>query len=318
MFSSVYPPPRLVFWETTAGCNLACIHCRRTTVADQLLPQDLSRSEAFRLVEQIAELAPAAGQTILVLSGGEPLFRPDIFDIARHAADMGLIVALASNATLIDGEVARRIAASGIRRVSVSFDGADAATHDIFRGTGAYAQALAGIEHLTAAGVPFQINTTVARHNVRQMPETLAMARELAEKALTDGSAWQKFRTLVIAQGGDVRVIDDPDLLPKASLQHTVFAEDAGWVKQAHALIFGETCIDLGAGRQKKGDTLDLAVGIVIHVKVGQKLEKGAPLYTVYANDGARLEQAIKRLKPAVQVADYECQELPLFYGVVQ
>ena len=78
---SSYPPPRLIFWETTAGCNLACIHCRRMTVADQLLPQDLKTEEAFNLIDQVAAFA----RPIFVLSGGEPLFRPDIFEIARHA-----------------------------------------------------------------------------------------------------------------------------------------------------------------------------------------------------------------------------------------
>ncbi|MCB0031996.1 MAG: radical SAM protein, partial [Anaerolineales bacterium] len=86
-----YPAPRLVFWETTAGCNLACIHCRRITVADQLTPQDLNTAEAMALVDDIA----AMGRSIFVLSGGEPLFRPDIFEIAAHASDAGLIVALA-------------------------------------------------------------------------------------------------------------------------------------------------------------------------------------------------------------------------------
>lgn len=175
-----YPPPRLIFWETTAGCNLACIHCRRVTVADQLLPQDLTTEEAFDMVDQIATFA----RPILVLSGGEPLFRPDIFDIARYATDSGLIVALATNGTLIDAAVAGRIKEAGIRRVSVSFDGADAATHDIFRGAGAFDRAVAGINHLRHIGVPFQINTTVARHNVHQMPQTLAFAKELGAVAL--------------------------------------------------------------------------------------------------------------------------------------
>jgi hypothetical protein len=75
-----YRRPRpLIFWETTAGCNLACIHCRRITVADQLMPQDLTTAEVVDMIDQIA----AFGRPIFVLSGGEPLFRPDIFDIAR-------------------------------------------------------------------------------------------------------------------------------------------------------------------------------------------------------------------------------------------
>lgn len=178
--SSDYPPPRLVFWETTAGCNLACIHCRRITVADQLVPQDLTTAEAFDLIDQIAAFA----RPIFVLSGGEPLFRPDIFDIARHAAGAGLIVALATNGTLITPEVARRIKASGIQRVSISFDGADAPTHNLFRGTGAFERAVVGMRYLAEIGVPYQINTTVARHNAHQMPQTLDLAKGLGATAL--------------------------------------------------------------------------------------------------------------------------------------
>lgn len=177
---AAHPPPRLIFWETTAGCNLACIHCRRITVADQLLPQDLTTAEAFSLIDQVAEFA----RPIFVLSGGEPLFRPDIFEIARHASDAGLIVALATNGTLIDADVARKIRASGIRRVSISFDGADAATHDIFRGKGAFDRSLDGMRHLREVGVSYQINTTVARHNIHQMDQTLALAKRLEAQAL--------------------------------------------------------------------------------------------------------------------------------------
>jgi len=200
---TAYPPPRLVFWETTAGCNLACIHCRRVTVADQLLPQDLSTQESMKLVDQIA----AFSKPIFVLSGGEPLFRPDIFDIARYAADAGLIVALATNGTLIDAGVAGKIKEAGIRRVSISFDGADAATHDIFRGEGAFDLAITGMAHLRDAGVPYQINTTVARHNAHQMPETLALAKELGAVAL--------HLFLLVPVGCGVEIADDQQITPE-------------------------------------------------------------------------------------------------------
>jgi radical SAM protein with 4Fe4S-binding SPASM domain len=214
-----YPPPRLIFWESTAGCNLACIHCRRITVADQLLPQDLTTAEAFSLIDQVAAFA----RPIFVLSGGEPLFRPDIFDIARHASDAGLIVALATNGTLIDAGVARRIQESGVRRVSISFDGADAATHDIFRGPGAFDKALAGMEHLRRVGVPYQINTTVARHNVHQMEQTLALAKEL------DAQALHLF--LLVPVGCGVEIADDQQITPveyEAVLNWMYDAEMAG------------------------------------------------------------------------------------------
>ena len=197
-----YPSPRLIFWETTAGCNLACIHCRRITVADQLMPQDLTTAEAFDLIDQVA----AFGSPIFVLSGGEPLFRPDIFDIARHATDAGLIVALATNGTLITADVARKIKESGVKRVSVSFDGADAPTHDIFRGPGAFAAAMRGIGHLRDVGLPFQINTTVARHNVHQMPETLALAKEIGAVAL--------HLFLLVPVGCGVEIAPDQQILP--------------------------------------------------------------------------------------------------------
>lgn len=202
MTSAPYPPPRLIFWETTAGCNLTCIHCRRTTIADQLLPQDLTTAEAYGLIDQIVAFA----RPILVLSGGEPLFRPDIFAIVRYASDAGLIVALATNGTLIDRQAAWRIRESGIQRVSVSFDGADAPTHDLFRGPGAFARAIAGINHLREVGVPYQINTTVARHNVAQMPQTLAMAKDLGATAL--------HLFLLVPVGCGVEIADDQQISP--------------------------------------------------------------------------------------------------------
>lgn len=215
MLPTSYPPPRLIFWETTAGCNLACIHCRRITVADKLLPQDLTTEEARAMIDEIASFS----RPIFVLSGGEPLFRPDIFEIARYASDRGLIVALATNGTLIDADVAHHIRQAGIRRVSISFDGADAATHDIFRGAGAFDRALAGMAHLQAVGVPYQINTTVARHNVGQMPATLALARQLKAAAL--------HLFLLVPVGCGVEIADDQQITP------TEYEEVLHWMYDA-------------------------------------------------------------------------------------
>ena len=171
-----YPAPRLIFWETTAGCNLRCIHCRRVTVADQLCPQDLTTQEAFRMIDEIVRV----GRPVFVLSGGEPLFRPDIFEIARYATDAGLPVALATNGTLIDEAVAGRIRDSGVQRASISFDGADASTHDAFRGLkGSFDAAIRGFRALREVGIPVQINTTVANHNKEQLDGMVRMAKHL-------------------------------------------------------------------------------------------------------------------------------------------
>lgn len=171
-----YAPPRLVFWESTAGCNLQCIHCRRITIADQLTPQDLSTAETFKMIDDIA----AVGKPVFVLSGGEPLFRKDIFEIARYASDTGMPVALATNGTLIDEAVAQKVKDSGVRRVSISFDGADAATHDAFRGLpGSFDAAIRGMKNLQKVGLPVQINTTVSKHNEDQLNDVLALAKDL-------------------------------------------------------------------------------------------------------------------------------------------
>ena len=173
--------PRLIFWETTAGCNLRCIHCRRIDVADQLVPEDLTLAESKALIDQIV----AFSSPIFVLSGGEPLMRPDIFAIADYAVGRGLRVALATNGTLIDDRTAGGIVESGIRRVAVSLDGATTTTHDAFRALpGSFDQAVRGIRRLRARGMSVQINTTVARHNIDELPDVLELARSLGADAL--------------------------------------------------------------------------------------------------------------------------------------
>lgn len=172
---------RLLFWETTAGCNLECVHCRRLDVSRELMKNDLTTEESFRFIADLASFA----KPILVLSGGEPLFRPDIFDIAAHARDQGLAVALATNGTLITEPVAQKIVAAGIRRVAISIDGADETTHDNFRRQpGSLAAALNGFRNLKRLGMSMQINCTVTKHNVHQIETLYAMARDLGADAL--------------------------------------------------------------------------------------------------------------------------------------
>lgn len=172
---------RLVFWETTAACNLACIHCRRMEVARASMRDDLTTAEARAMIDAVREVAAP----ILVLSGGEPLMRPDIFEIAAYAVEGGLTVSLATNGTLIDDDVAARIAAAGIRRVAVSIDGSDARTHDEFRRQpGSLEAALAGARRVRRHGVGLQINCTITRHNVHQLDELYRLAVELGADAL--------------------------------------------------------------------------------------------------------------------------------------
>ena len=171
---------RLIFWEVTKGCNLRCIHCR-ASATELSSPNDLETRRALGIIDQIAE----AANPILVLSGGEPLYRSDIFQLARYATDKGLRVALATNGTLVTKEVARMIVDAGVKRVSISLDGADALTHDAFRGIpGAFDAAVYGLRNLKSLGMSVQINMTIARHNARQLPQVLDLARSLGADAL--------------------------------------------------------------------------------------------------------------------------------------
>ncbi len=172
--------PRLVFWELTKGCNLRCIHCR-ASATELSSPSDLSTQAARDIIDQIA----AVSSPILVLSGGEPLFRSDIFQLARYGTDKGLRVALATNGTLVTKEVAKKIVDSGVKRVAISLDGSDAPTHDTFRGIpGAFDAAITGFRNLKDLGMSVQINTTIARHNAHQLPQVLELAKSIGADAL--------------------------------------------------------------------------------------------------------------------------------------
>jgi len=146
----------------------------------------------------------------------------------------------------------------------------------------------------------------------------LSDGKKMAEKALENGSAFEKFRLLVQAQGGDVHVIDDPSLLPKAPVIETINAEQSGYIAGIHARTIGETIITLGGGRAKKSDSIDHSVGVVVHIKVGDRVEKGQPLFTVHAKNAADLSMARERISASIHWSDQPVEPLPLFYGVVE
>jgi radical SAM protein with 4Fe4S-binding SPASM domain len=174
------PALRLVFWESTKACNLSCRHCR--AVPQRVLgPKELTTSRAFDLIDQIAAVA----RPVFVMSGGEPLFRPDIYDVAQYGVESGFRMALATNGTLVDGQVAAKIADAGFSRVAISLDGANPETHDRFRGQpGAHGLAVRGIRALRAEGMSVQINSTIAKHNVAELPAMLDFALSLGADAL--------------------------------------------------------------------------------------------------------------------------------------
>jgi radical SAM protein with 4Fe4S-binding SPASM domain len=172
--------PRLIFWELTTGCNLHCIHCR-ASATELSSPDDLDTQTAKALIDQFAEYAPL----ILVLSGGEPLYRKDALELAHHAREKGLKVALATNGTLVTEKLAREIVDAGVARVSMSIDGADALTHDTFRGMpGSFKAMMTGFRRLKNLGMSMQFNTTIARHNMHQLPAIYDLAIGVGADAL--------------------------------------------------------------------------------------------------------------------------------------
>jgi radical SAM protein with 4Fe4S-binding SPASM domain len=176
---------RLLFWESTIRCNLACAHCRRLE-SNEAAVRDLSTAEAMDLIGQLAELGSSQPMMpVLVFSGGEPLCREDIFELVKHAKSLQITRALATNGTLIDSAIAQQIADSGIVRVAVSLDGATAEVHDKLRQQeGSFERALEGIGHLRDRNVPFQINITLTRYNAEQLEDVYELAESLGAVAV--------------------------------------------------------------------------------------------------------------------------------------
>lgn len=167
----------IIAWELTAACNLSCQYCR-ASASHEPDQGELDTDEAKRFVESIAPRKP-----MLILSGGEPLLRPDLFQIIRLAVSLGIRVSLASNGTLITPELAKEIADSGVSRVSISLDGADATMHDLGRGQGSFKRSIRGIENLRGR-VDFQINFTVTQKNQSELIRIFDLAEKLGAAAL--------------------------------------------------------------------------------------------------------------------------------------
>jgi heme b synthase len=169
----------MIAWEVTRRCNLACVHCR-ASAADEPLEGELSTSECLSLLDEVASWT----KPIIILTGGEPLLRDDIYDIARHGTGLGLRMVMAPNGTLMDEQAVCRMLEAGIKRISISLDGDSSETHDRFRQVeGAFEGALNGIRLAKEAGLEFQINTTVTRHNLHALPDILDLAAQLGAAA---------------------------------------------------------------------------------------------------------------------------------------
>jgi heme b synthase len=166
------PPPRLIAWEVTRSCPLACRHCRAAAQAGPY-QGEFSTAECERMLSSIA----ASAKPIIILTGGEPLLRADIGHLAAFGTGLGLRMVLATCGTLLTDEKCAELRDAGVQRLSLSIDGATAESHDGLRGvSGAFDGVMRALETARRCGLPFQINTTVTRGNVAQLPAIFELA----------------------------------------------------------------------------------------------------------------------------------------------
>lgn len=168
--------PFLAIWEVTQACDLACVHCRASAQPDRH-PMELTTEEGKSLIDQIA----AMQVPVFVLTGGDPIKRPDLFELIAHARAVGVRVSLTPSATpLLTRDVVVRLKEAGLARLAVSMDGASAATHDAFRGmSGSFARTLDAVRWANEVGLPVQINTTFSRRNIGEIDAIVALMESL-------------------------------------------------------------------------------------------------------------------------------------------
>ncbi len=173
------PVCRLIAWEVTRSCNLACQHCRAEAHTEPY-PGELSTEEAKALIDTF----PSVGNPIIIFTGGDPMMRADVYELMAYATAKGLRCVMSPNGTLITPETARKIREAGVQRCSISIDGYNAETHDAFRCVpGAFDASMRGIECLKAEGVEFQINTTVTRNNLHDFKKIFELCERIGAAA---------------------------------------------------------------------------------------------------------------------------------------
>ncbi|UCG75513.1 MAG: TIGR04053 family radical SAM/SPASM domain-containing protein [Gemmatimonadota bacterium] len=168
--------PFLVIWETTRACDLACKHCRAEAIVDRS-PFELSTDEAKRLMDEVRRF----GRIVFVLSGGDPVRRPDLLELVRHGADLGLRMGLTPATTpRLTPELLGELKRAGLARLAVSLDGSNAEIHDEFRQVeGSFREGLRILRQAKEAGLSTQVNTTVSRHNIHDFPQLCALMSEV-------------------------------------------------------------------------------------------------------------------------------------------
>jgi heme b synthase len=194
--------PFLIAWEVTRTCNLNCQHCR-AGAQDITYPNELTTEQCYRLLDNIASFAGP----IIILTGGEPMLRGDIYEIARYGSNLGLRMVMAPCGALINDRTVNKMIDAGIQCISISLDGATAKSHDDFRRVpGAFDSAITAAEAAKRNNLSFQINTTITRHNIDELPEIMSLAERLG--AIT-------FNPFLLVPTGRGRELADQEITPQ-------------------------------------------------------------------------------------------------------
>ncbi|MDD2319287.1 MAG: radical SAM protein [Geobacteraceae bacterium] len=189
--------PKWIAWEVTQRCNLKCVHCRCSATEDSS-EGDFTSEEGKRLLRDIAEFS----KPVVVLSGGEPLLRPDIFELASFGTSLGLRMCMATNGALVNDEICRCMQEAGIRMVSLSLDGSTAAIHDDFRQcSGAFDGAVRAAEVFRRNGQKFLINSSFTKRNQADIPNVFRLAKSLG------AVAWYLF--MIVPTGRGEEILDE-------------------------------------------------------------------------------------------------------------
>ncbi len=187
--------PKWIAWEITRRCNLRCVHCRSSSEREITGHPDFPLEEAYRIIDDIATYA----QPVVVLSGGEPLVRKDVFEIAHYGTDKGLRMCLATNGTLVREDICEKIKESGIRIVSLSLDGSDERVHDDFRNQeGAFSGTIRAAELFKKHHIEFIINSSFTKRNQEEIPKVYRLAKDLG------ATAWYMFMIVPTGRGEDI------------------------------------------------------------------------------------------------------------------
>ncbi|HCL80919.1 MAG TPA: radical SAM/SPASM domain-containing protein [Nitrospiraceae bacterium] len=187
--------PKWIAWEITRRCNLKCVHCRSSSEMEAKGHPDLPLKEAFRILDDISSYA----KPVIVLSGGEPLMRGDVFEIAKYGTEKGLRMCLATNGSLVTDDICEKIKASGIRIVSLSLDGSTEDVHDNFRNEkGAFKGILNAARLFKRHGIEFIINSSFTKRNQEEIPKIYKLAKELG------ATAWYMFMIVPTGRGEEI------------------------------------------------------------------------------------------------------------------